>query len=209
MDLTFDHASHSYTLNGKDVPSVTQVMDAEGLTSFSFADESHRQRGTWVHDIAELVARNWKGNTVEEIIQNSRWSPETTEPSLVPYGRACALFLLESGFRPTVIEQIVGSERLGICGKLDAYGPAADGSNWLVDVKSGQPYEGAWIQTALYSYCLEETLQLKTDWRVVVQLKPDGSYRLFGPPRPAGGVDLAVGMAVCTVYRWRKDHRML
>ena len=209
MLITFDHSDHTYTLNGVEKPSVTTVIGAEGITDYGYADESDRQRGSYVHEIAAMVARNWKGSTVEEIVANSRWDPSGTREDLVGYGYGAAKFVLESGFRPVLLEQVVGSEKLGICGTLDAYGPEASKLNWLVDFKSGAPQEGAHIQTALYAYCLEETLGHKTDQRVVVWLKKDGEYKLAGPPRPAGGVDLAVGMAVCTVYRWRKNYRLL
>lgn len=207
MKITFDPSDHSYTLGGVEVPSVTQILSSEGIVSFEYCDESHRQRGSHVHTIAELIAKDWQGSTVEEIIRHSRWDPDTTDPALVPYGLAAAQWFLDTQFRPEFTEKAVASERFQIAGTLDAYGKMPSGLRTLIDFKSGSVYPGAWLQLSLYEMCLKESLGIETDQRIVVELHKDGSYE-SKPPRPSGGVDLAVGMAVCTVYRWRKNHRM-
>ena len=90
-----DHGQHEYQIDSRDVPSATQVLGSEGLTSFEFCKEEHRLRGTAVHRIAQILATSPRGDTVEEIIQNSRWDPSATAPELVGYGRGAALYLLE------------------------------------------------------------------------------------------------------------------
>jgi len=208
MNLEFDGSDHSYLLDGASVPSVTQILASEGIVSFEYCDETHRQRGTYVHTIAELVAKDWHGSTVEEIIRNSRWDPSTTDQALVPYGLAAAKWLLDTGFRPKLIEARVASLRFQIAGTLDAYGLMPSGERLLVDFKSGQAYSGAWIQLSLYEMCLKESLGLDVDERIIVELKPDGTYKAL-PPRKAGGVDLTVALSVLNVYRWRVKHKML
>lgn len=202
-----DQGQHEYVLDGRDAPSITRVLGAEGLQTFEFCDEADRHRGSYVHAIASLVARDWRGSTVEEIVRNSRWEPSSTREDLVGYGYGCALYLLESGFRPVLFEKPVGSVRLGVAGTLDQWGPMPSGINRLTEYKSGAAYPAAHIQSSLYSYCLEESEGLKTDERVVVELRRNATYKAH-PPRKNGGVDLAVGMAVCTVYKWRVNNRM-
>ena len=210
--LTFDPHEHRYTLDGNDVPSVTAVLSAEGLSGDGngFWKEEHRKRGTAVHQIALLISkRQITGNTAEEIINNSLWSPEGTRPaSLIPYGYALAEYLHASGFRPEIAETSVCSAKLGIAGTLDAWGKLPDGSTLLVDYKSGNPTAAADIQSALYCALLEEALGIKSDHRVIVWLNPDGTYKAF-PPRPPGGADLAIGVAAISLYHWRKRHSML
>ena len=210
MKIDFFEEDHSYLLNQVPTPSITRMLGDEGITSFEFCSEQDRNRGSAVHKIASLIGSTpWQGSTPEEIVANSRWDPYSTNPVLVPYGFGLARFYLDKKFRPTLMEQPVGSERYGICGTLDQYGEAETSQGikrWLVEFKSGRPLPGAHIQSALYSFCLKETLGLETDERVVVWLKSDGDYQAY-PARPDGGVDLAVGLAAVSVWKWRTQHK--
>lgn len=207
--ISFDPESHSYTLDGQEVPSVTRVLDGEGLSGSPFWTEADRRRGTAVHLIANLIGKTTVvGNTAEEIVNNSLWDPASTAPVLVPYGYAVAQFYRDTGLKPVYIERPVASARFGVCGTLDGFGIMGNGDSLLWDFKSGQPQESAWVQTALYAMCLEETMGAPPKQRTVVWIKPDGSYKCY-PPRPAGGQDLAVGQAAIVLYKWRKEKGML
>lgn len=50
----FDEVEHIYHLNNRIIPSVTQILQAEGITDYSFADESDRDFGTAGHSVTEL-----------------------------------------------------------------------------------------------------------------------------------------------------------
>ena len=54
MSLIFDDATHTYTLDGQVVPSVTGILKASGLIDFTGIPESileaARVRGTTVHE---------------------------------------------------------------------------------------------------------------------------------------------------------------
>lgn len=209
FSIQFDELSHAYLLDGAPAPSVTQVLAAEGLSGCAWWTEQARKRGTAVHTIALLVAHSaGRGRSIDEIISLSRWEPSRTAPVLIGYGRAVAKYYLESGFTPEVVEEPVGSKRFGICGKLDVWGKMPNGRTRLVDFKSGEPQAAAWVQTALYAMCLEETYGIKTDERTVVWLRQDGGYKTWDP-RPAGGIDLAVGQSAINVYRWRVANGMI
>tara|TARA_R110000824_G_scaffold33479_8_gene107269 strand:- start:1998 stop:2576 length:579 start_codon:yes stop_codon:yes gene_type:complete len=54
--LRFDEESHTYYLNDRKIPSVTQIM-SEILGQPFFATEWHMQRGSAVHAYAELIAK--------------------------------------------------------------------------------------------------------------------------------------------------------
>jgi hypothetical protein len=209
MDIRFFQENHTYTLNGTEVPGVTEIMEAEGLSGCAFWKEEHRNRGTAVHRIALLInSRPWRGSTVEEIVANSRWDPSKTHPKIVGYGYAMASYLLDSGFRAELVEQPVGSTRHGICGTLDIWGTLPSGERVLPDIKSGQPQEAAHVQTALYDLCLEETLGLKTDKRFALWLKPDRSYKV-ALPKLAPGVYTNAGICAVNLFKWRQQFRML
>ena len=209
INIDFYPDEHRYAVDGVDTQSVTQVLQAEGLGGSQFWSEDDRRRGTAVHRIALLIGSSpIRGKSVEEIVFNSPWDPQTTAPVLVGYGFAVARFYLESGVRPRLIEKPVASRRHGIAGTLDGFGDLPSGQSLLWDFKSGQPQPAAWVQTALYAMCLEESFGLKVDLRTVVWVKPDGSYKM-AVPRPAGGTDLAVGISAINVYRWRVANRMM
>ena len=53
--LTFDEALHEYRINGRVVPSVTQIVNAVLAPDYSFATEWHMARGRAVHRAAELI----------------------------------------------------------------------------------------------------------------------------------------------------------
>ena len=209
IDFSDEDDQHQYWVNSSEVPSVTQVLEAEGLNSFEWCTERDKARGSAVHRIAELLAGSpIKGTTVDEIISNSRWAPEETAPALLGYGRAAVLYLMESGIRPVLVEARVGSVRLNLAGTLALFGIMPDKDRRLIDFKSGQPREAANVQTALYAELLKETLGMETDSRAVVWLKSDGTYKSF-PPRPAAGVDLSVGVAAVSLYHWRRKYKQL
>ena len=210
FNIEFDERDHSYVVDGDSgYGSVTQILQAEGLSGSTFWKDEHRHRGTAVHKIALLIGkRPIVGKTVDEVIENSLWDPSTTAPGLVGYGRSVAKFYLESGFQPELVEQPVASKRFRVVGTLDAWGRLPDGETFMPDFKSGEPQDAAWVQTAIYVMCLEETFGLKTDKRAPVWIMPDENYKIK-PPRPAGGEDLIIGQCAINLYNWRVRHKMV
>lgn len=55
---TFDAATHEYTIRGRIVPSVTQVLDRAGLVDASWYTPAAAQRGTYVHEVCALFDRD-------------------------------------------------------------------------------------------------------------------------------------------------------
>jgi hypothetical protein len=53
-NFNFDEVNHIYRLNNRTIPSVTQVLQAEGITDYSYADESDREFGKAGHKVTEL-----------------------------------------------------------------------------------------------------------------------------------------------------------
>lgn len=208
--ITFDPAAHAYTLAGNPVPSVTSVMEAEGLSGNAYWKEEHRNRGTAVHTIIHLLTRRaWSaGRTAEQIVADSAWDPVRTAPGLVPYGFAAAQYLADSGITPLLAETRVASVIYQIAGTFDFLGALPDGRTIIVDWKSGTPQSAVWIQLNLYALLAAEARGLKVDLLTAVHVKPDGTYKAH-PPRPVGGIDLAVGLAAVSLYKWRLANRML
>jgi len=53
-NFSFDELNHIYNLNNQVIPSVTQILQAEGITDYSYADESDRDFGKVGHRVTEL-----------------------------------------------------------------------------------------------------------------------------------------------------------
>jgi hypothetical protein len=208
LEISFDPRDHRYALDGQAAPSVTHVLEAEGFSGSRFWKEEDRQRGTAVHKVAHLLGGTpWEGGNPEEIVRNSRWDPAGTHSKIIPYGFSLAAFYLETGFRPQYTEQMVGSHLLRVCGTFDQWG-VMDEQNTLVDYKSGEPQEAAHVQTALYDFCAEETLGLKTARRLVVWLKPDKRYQIV-LPKLDPAIYMNAGKSAVNCYHWRERFRML
>lgn len=207
--IEFDAESHGYWLYGEKTPSVTTILECEGLTGCPFWDESDRRRGSAVHHIALLIgASPIIGSTAEEIVFNSPWDPSTTDPRLVGYGMAVAGYYADTGMQPVFVEKPVASLRFRVCGTLDVYARMPNGQFRLTDFKSGQPQEAAHVQTAIYDMCLEETTGHKTDERVACWLKPTATYQVVRP-KLAPHVYMNAGQSAINLYRWRETFKKL
>lgn len=53
-NFNFDKKNHIYRLDNQIIPSVTQILQAEGITDYSYADESDRDFGQAGHKVTEL-----------------------------------------------------------------------------------------------------------------------------------------------------------
>src|SRR2546427_11639137 len=96
IDFTFDPERHLYLVQGRPVPSVTQVLHAAGLAAdYSRVppDVLERKRiiGQYVHKATQYL-------------DEGCLDLETVDPELQPYLAAYQRFLEESGFRPQLIE---------------------------------------------------------------------------------------------------------
>lgn len=106
--LDFEPLQHQYRLNGRAVPSVTELLSI--YVDFSMVDpeilEAARQFGQHVHEACHLF------DTVE-----LDW--QSLDPELVPYVRAWELFLKESDALVIASEQPLVHIKLGYAGTPD------------------------------------------------------------------------------------------
>lgn len=109
--LVFFEEDHRYQLDGKDVPSVTQICDIITASKYSVAENLVREaarRGAAVHEYCQLIDYGAE--------------PDTVEPELVGYVMAYKRFLRD--YRPewTHIEHRIANELLGYAGTMDRRG---------------------------------------------------------------------------------------
>jgi hypothetical protein len=146
--LTFDEASHTYTLDGKPVPAVSRVLQALG-DEYAMVDPDVLERaaeiGRAVHWIIEHEIR---GDLDEEMV----------DFHLLPYLDQWREFRRTSGFEPLLTETQVYSRRYRYAGTLDLFG-ILNGKLALPDAKrTAAVPRKAGPQTAAYEMALRESM---------------------------------------------------
>ena len=162
--IEFDEPSHTYTIDGKVIPSVTQILaPLTDLSKIPWAVlEAKRRLGTDVHKAAELY-------------DNGRLDESSVSDRARPYLEAYKSFLSATGAVVLLNEHRVYHPIRHYAGTLDRLYDI-DGVEWLVDIKtSSQIYRATGPQ--LFAYMMAGELKSGTR-RAALQLKPDGSYRL-------------------------------
>ena len=174
MTLTFDEATHAYTLDGRPVPSVTEIVGL--LTARKYADtnaamlQQAQRRGTEVHELCEMLDC---GVEPEEL---------DIEPELVGYVNAYLAFLRD--YRPEWewIEKPVWT--LDYAGRIDRVG-VIDGETAIVDIKTTASMDRLSRLALLFQLFLYREAYMFSVWKpeakrpktmLGVQLKKDGTY---------------------------------
>ncbi len=217
--LRFDEQRHEYWLGNERIPGVSEVLALGGFDPgleridpavLTLAGE----RGTYAHLACEYFDRGCLD-----------W--DTLDPQLVPYVRAWAKFREVEDFTPILdwMERPIVSRRLRVAGKPDAPG-YRKGRPTMADRKTGTVIKPAMaLQLAAYVLDVSADQPGATDgerhwpatpalWtddkpgfhaieRLVVQLKPDGTYRLFAYDDPD---DFAVFEAAARIAHWKLRH---
>jgi len=145
MSLTFDDATHTYTLDGVVVPSVTGILRASGLIDFTGIPESileaARVRGTTVH---QAIAYFNDGDLDLELFEHDF-------PDYVGYLEGWLSFCRQRNFTPILNECRIASRRHQIARTIDCLGEL-DGEAVLLDFATGDPANACKsFQTAGYA----------------------------------------------------------
>jgi hypothetical protein len=139
-EIEFYEHDHAYRINGRRVPSVTQVLDhLNDWSQIPAIDlETKRVLGRDVHVACNLLVRG-----------QLDWS--SLDPAVRPYVRAAELFLQENICAPLASELRVASPLLGVAGTLDLYAEHHDGGLWYIDWKISETVPSTvGAQTAAY-----------------------------------------------------------
>lgn len=170
--LTFDEATHTYTLDGIQLPSVTEIT--------RFCAYDYKSDRPW---LAEAAAR--RGTAVHEACALIDYGEEPEEtPEIAGYLKAYRRFLAD--YKPDwqLIEHPMGSLALdaGYAGTLDRFG-TLNGNPAILDIKTGQLHDAALIAqlTAyanLWLYQLEDDPLPPFPSLYALKLSKDGTYEL-------------------------------
>ena len=156
----FDPAAHRYTLDGRELPSVTTIL--RGLDDFSNVParvlERARDRGNRVHSACNLDVLG----TLDEA---------TVDDEVAPYLAQFRKFLRESRFAPTLSECRVYDDVLWYAGTLDLFGDLPGCIDVQIDIKSGAIPRSVGPQTAAYANGLYVRSGLMTRKRFALKLE--------------------------------------
>lgn len=194
--FTFDELNHVYRDDGGLVlPSVTQVLQANGFIDFSRVPpavlERKRKIGTLVHKLTELYD------------QGEGFENFDIPDAVMPYCEGWANFRWDSGFEPTSTEDRMIGEIHGMCYgmTLDVDG-TLDGEYYILEKKCGSSESPVWgLQTAAYDLGKNNRPTAK---RAAVQLGPQfpRGYKLFVYPE---ATDYQIWQSALANTIWRMN----
>ena len=180
-------------------PRVTQILKEAGLVNLDHINQDILNRasafGTAVHEACRLY-------DLDDLNEN------TLDPALRPYLNAWIKFKKDSLLENIQIEQSVISKRYQYRGTPDRIS-LFKGKITVIDIKTGQIYPSAAIQTAAYleAYNSGKSRIEKAKERLVIQLCKDGLYRL-APDKFFSKSDFSVFLATLTIRNWRQKCKM-
>jgi hypothetical protein len=197
--FVFDAERHIYTLDGRVLPSVTQILEATGLVDFSRVSEG------------VLSAAQWRGSAVHHachLDDEGDLDESTVEPEHHGYLSAWRKFKAESGFVPEVIEQPAYSIAYGYAGipdRIGAFRPAPLPA--IVDLKTGAIQPSVRWQLAAYAH-LHSILPHRPGVfkRIAVRLMPSGAYVVKFFSRADLARDFLVFASALNVWRAKEEN---
>lgn len=189
MTLHFDPATHTYTVDGARLPSVTEIIRpiAPDFSAIPPAVlERKRALGTAVHEACDLDDQDDLGE-VDDQLQG--------------YVDAWRRFKAETGLQVTMSEQRLHHDALRYAGTLDRLVAIGD-VMWLLDLKtSADPAPSYGVQLAGYAELLAAAGTV-ADRRATLHLRADGTYRLCEFTNPN---DLAAFRACLSLHHWKES----
>lgn len=197
--LAFDAETHTYTLGGRRLFSVTRVLGLSGLAAFDspWFSDAVKARGSALHEAIALE--------VEEALDEESLDDE--QRGGLEGFRA---FVRDTGAEVEYWERFLCDPDLGVAGRMDGILRMTDAggrrARWLVDIKRAL-YPCAAIQLAAYQdmaiALYEQPVVLR---RAALVLPGDGRYK-FEPFTDSA--DRTTWMSALRVVHWRNAHGLL
>lgn len=194
--LVFDPSEHRYTLDGRELPGVTHILQDARLADFSapWFTEATIDRGSLVH--AAIALDN-----------EGALDDESLDPQLVGYVAGWRRYLEESGAIVEHFETPVCDPIAGYAGTLDAIviepHQVDKNARTLIDIKPAL-YPSVGPQTAAYARAAQALYPTRMlFWRSAVVLPGDGSYT-HEPLTDRS--DEQTFLAAVRIFQWRSAH---
>jgi hypothetical protein len=158
---TFDEVTHTYTIAGRPVPSVTGIVSA-ALGPIQYGSEWHMERGTAIHKAAEIILQG---------------RIPRVDPRIQGHVDAVQMFVTREVAAVIEIERQVYSVRLRYAGTLDLIADTQTCGRCIMDWKSSGDVTRTAIQMAGYALAWEEMTGERIKTGIMVELGEDGRYK--------------------------------
>lgn len=188
---TFNELGHVYQLDGKTIPSVTQVLELAGLSDVS---------GIPAHILARASAIGTAVHEATQFLDEGDLAPDSLDPLIAGYVVAYQRFKEEVKPDIELVEHRTITStpiRYGMC--VDRV-YKLDGRLIVADLKTSSKVQPHWaLQTAAYAV----GLRMNDADRWVIHLAKDGTYRVVKHENLA---DSFVWSSALTVAYWRLEN---
>ncbi len=197
--LQFDETTHTYTVDGQSLPSITTVIEACGLVDYSMLSQEdlafYQDRGTALHQATWFLD---EGDLDEDGV----------DKDTLPRLKAWRKFRRDLTFRTLLIEKRMYDPIYGFAGTPDRVVEFPDGRRGVIELKTGAIQKAVALQTAAQVKLVREKNET-TLRRLAVHLKADGEYSVREFHTRDYPADLSVFLSALSVYKWRKANALM
>jgi len=189
-DLIFNEELHQYTVDGRIIPSVTQIISAVGLYEFDFVSSE---------TLAVAAERGRLVHTMIEWYEHGELDEKTIDPELQGYFDAYLAMKISGKFplKPEAIELRAWSEKYLYAGTLDQLFVTGNGE-WIHDHKTGSKSPVHGLQLSAYWLMLHPDMKDKPYKLTCGYYTRDGEWELVEYP-----YEPLAWLAVLADYKWR------
>lgn len=188
MDFNFRKEDHTYWLDGKQIPSATEILKSNGVIDDRFFYKYSRDRGSLIHSACQYYA---EGDL----------DISSVDPKIKGYVDAYERAVFDLGFTPKECEKPIFHKTL-------LYGVTPDQvgvfgvTEGLLELKTGiiQPFTA--IQTALQAMAIWP-LEYLNKKRIGVELHSDGTYKI---EEFKNLDDFGVAISMVALLNWKKQN---
>lgn len=192
-ELQFDEEAHRYTVNGRIIPSVTQIISAVGLYEYDYVSKQ---------TLAVAAERGRIVHTYIEWYEQGLLDESSIDPDLGGYfeGYLAAKAAGEIPEAPTAIEERVYSEKYQYAGTLDQM----YGEDWIHDHKTGEESPTHGLQLSGYWLARHPDLREKPARLTCGYYRNNGDYKIVDYP-----YEPLAWLSVVADFRWRQKHNLI
>lgn len=165
MILELDQDTHKYTVDGREVRSVTQILQGVGIIEVWKYRKSGTQRGSEIHECLALID---KGIVKSDVF---------VDTGHYGYMAAYEIFKKQTEFQVGAVEQNLYSKTYNIAGTPDRVG-SLKGSECILDFKTGQKEEWHAVQLCMYEMLIDKPCK-----KYALYLRDDSTWRLLDVAR--------------------------